>query len=213
MPFTRDTASEYSARTYNQSTPPQQRTTTGAKSRLARAFGSPQGSRNWSVTSPRSADGGGGQARKAEARALETQRAQDAAKNRQIQLTLKRQRKRQAGLMKRARKSVARSGKGERARIKERGVKMAGAGEQELISRGLGSTTIRAGFQRGVRTDTQRLMTEQRDLQSQRMAGLFSREAGMQIPQGQLGLQGIGMQGGGLADYAKLLMMLQGGLS
>ncbi len=193
--------------------PPQTRTTTGIKSRLAGAFGSPQGSRNWSVTSPRYADGGGGQARKAEARALETQRAQDAAKNAQIQKTLKRQRVKQSKLMKRARKSVARSGKGERARIKERGIKMAGAGEQELISRGLGNTTIRAGFQRGVRTDTQRLMTEQRDLQSQRMAGLFSREAGMAIPEGQLGLQGVGMQSGGLMDYIKMLAMMQGGLS
>jgi hypothetical protein len=155
----------------------------------------------------------GGQAAKAEARALETQRAQDEARNKQIMLTLKRQRKSSKRLMKKARRATKRSGKAARADIKRQGIKTAGAGEAALVSRGLGSTTVRANFQRGVDADVQRNLTLQKDLQAQRLAGLFSQEAGMQGQTAQLGLQGINMQSGGLADYIKLLMMMNGGLS
>jgi hypothetical protein len=157
--------------------------------------------------------GGGRQAAKAQARALELQRQQDQARNNQLMAILKKQQKRQKTLMKKARKSMVKSGKARRAEIREQAVKTEALGSQRLISRGLGNTTVRSSFERGVAADKQKQLTLQKDLQAQRMAGLFSQEAGMQIPQGQLHLQGTGMQSGGLQDYLKLIMMLQGGLS
>jgi hypothetical protein len=156
---------------------------------------------------------GGRQADKAQARALETQRLQDEAKNRQIQKTLKRQRIKSKKLMKRARVQVKKTGKAERKRLKVAGTRMEARGKQSLISRGLGNTTIQDSFARGVEEDTQRNIGLQRSGQAGQLAGLFAGEAGMQQGQAQLGLQGINMQSGGLQDYIKLMMMMNGGLS
>lgn len=193
--------------------PPQTRTTTNRfSSRFSGGVGGGVGSMQ-PGTKVSVYGGTGGQAAKAEARALETKSAQDAARNRMIQKTLKRQRVSQKRLMKRSRKQIGKTGKAERRRLRERGTQFAAVGEQRMIDRGLGQTTVAGAFERGVEADTQRNIGEQRSRQAGQLAGLFSREAGMQIPQGSLGLQGINQMSGGLEEYLRLIMMMNSGVS
>lgn len=138
---------------------------------------------------------------------------ENTARNKQIQTQMTAQRKRQQELMRAARAHTQKMGAARRTEITDAGIKQQGMAQQSLISRGLGNTTIQDSVSRGINSDVSKAMTQQRDLESGRMSGLYSQEAGMQLPQAQFQLGGINMQSGGLEDYIRLLGMLGGGLS
>ena len=135
------------------------------------------------------------------------------AKNAQIQAQLDAQRKGQADLMAKAREHAGKRGASRRQEITDLATKQQGAATQNLISRGLGNTTIQDSVSRGITSDMTKSMTYQRDLEAGRVSNLYAQEGGMQIPQGQFQLGGIDMMSGGLEDYIRLLQMLGGGLS
>ncbi len=126
---------------------------------------------------------------------------------------LDRQRAQQAKLMKQARGQIAKTGASRRRDIQESGVRRQGQSQQSLISRGLGNTTIQDSVKRGIDDSTTRSMTHQRDLEAGQMSGLYSREAGMQLGEGQFQLGGVRNMSGGLDDYIRMLSQLGGGLS
>lgn len=144
---------------------------------------------------------------------LEQQRAQDAAKNTARQTAMNRQRAQQAALFQKAQDRISQLGKAGEQRVREGGEKFEARGTQSLVSRGLHGTTVLDAFKRGVRSDTERGVTDVQERVAGRSADLFSREAGLQIPEGQFQLGGINMMSGGLEDYIRLLSMLSGGLS
>jgi len=144
---------------------------------------------------------------------IKQKKTESDAKNRRLEKLMADQRIKQAALMKKSREQTARMGAARRQQITETGVKRQAAGTQSLVSRGLGNTTIQGSMVRGVQADTDRAMTGQQDLEAGRMADSFSREAGMQLGQGQFQLSGEQAMSGGLEEYIALLQQLGGGLS
>jgi hypothetical protein len=138
---------------------------------------------------------------------------ESARRNQMIQAQMKRQRAQQAKLMNQARLHAKRQGATRRTEIADQATKREGAGKQNLISRGLGNTTIQDSVSRGIQGDADKQMTQQRDLEAGRISGLYSQEAGMQLPQSNFMMGGINMQSGGLEDYIRILQQLGGGLS
>ena len=126
---------------------------------------------------------------------------------------MKKQREEQARLMGEARGQIQKQGKARRQDIQETGVQRQAQGTQSMMSRGLGNTTITDSLRRGINSSTDRQMTQQGDFEAGRMADTYSREAGMQLGQGQFQMSGVNSMGGGLEDYIKMLQGLGGGLS
>lgn len=148
-------------------------------------------------------------------RALAAQKKKDDdARNKKFEAILKAQREQQAALMEKARGAISKQGKSRREDIQRTGVQRQATGQQSLISRGLGNTTIQDSVRRGINASTDRAMTAQGDFEAGRMADTYSREAGMQLGQGQFQLGGVQAMGGGLEEYIAMLASLnQGGLS
>lgn len=157
--------------------------------------------------------GGGSMSAGKRMQLLKEQRGQDTAQNAARQAAMDRQKAQQAALFKKAQDRLSQLGKTGEQRVREGGEKFEARGIQSLVSRGLHGTTVLDAFQRGVRSDTERGVTDVQERVAGRSADLFSREAGLQIPEGQFQLGGINMMSGGLEDYIRLLSMLGGGLS
>lgn len=158
--------------------------------------------------------GRGGQVSSRSSRALIAQQKKDADdRNAKFEAIMKKQQETQAKLMEQARGQIAKQGASRRQDIRETGQQQQAQGQQSLISRGLGNTTIQDSVRRGINTSTDRSMTQQGDLEAGRMADTYQREAGMQLGEGQFQLGGVKSMGGGLEDYIAMLTALGGGLS
>lgn len=85
-----------------------------------------------------------------------------------------------------AMKLVENIGGAARQRIAEQTQKAVGASKQDLISRGLASSTVRGAQERGIRADEQRALQEQEEAEAQRKSGLLTQRAGLEMGLGQL---------------------------
>lgn len=71
--------------------------------------------------------------------------------------------------------SLSNLGQSEQTRIQQAAVKQMGNTEQDLISRGLGNTTIRTGAQRAINSDTQQLLSQLAENVAVQKAGVQER--------------------------------------
>ncbi len=101
-----------------------------------------------------------------------------------------------------------------RTRISELGVKAGAQAEQDLISRGLGSTTMRSSAKRGVTSDTQRALAEQGEKEAALKSGLIERRAGMETQIGGMkasAIEGRTDTGPDFSMYAALIQAAAAG--
>ncbi len=97
-------------------------------------------------------------------------------------------------------------------RLREQGKRSMASSEQDLISRGLGNTTVRTNVRRGISADVERGGTDIQSMLAQQLSNLSGQEAQYEMQDGSQGLQGFGMQSGGLQQLMQLIqMMSQGG--
>ena len=164
----------------------------------------------WSVTTPNYGGGMGAQGIKA---LMRQQKKEAEERNKRFEAIMKRQRELREKMMNSARGAIEGAGTARRQDIRETGVRRGAQGAQNLISKGLGNTTITSAVQRGVAADTSRNMTYQRSQEAGQMSGLYAQEAGMLLGEGQFQLGGERGMGGGLEDYIAMLASLGGGLS
>lgn len=158
-------------------------------------------------------NGGGGTNSQGFKSLLDQMKKEMAERNKRYEAILKRQRERQEKLMNDARGAIEGAGKARRQGIEETGIQRQAMGTQNLISKGLGNTTITSAVKRGIDKDTDRNMTYQRSQEAGQVSALYSREAGMQLGEGQFQLGGISGMEGGLEDYIDMLSKLGGGLT
>lgn len=100
------------------------------------------------------------------------------------------------------------SGDSAKQRVQQNAVRLWGQSEQDLISRGLGNTTIRMGARRGIEEDTQRLMNEIDEQVSRQKAGVKQSQASANIQTtGMLAsaIEGRNDVGPDMSQYAALL--------
>lgn len=92
-----------------------------------------------------------------------------------------------------------------KSRVQESSTKAAGVADQDLISRGLGNTTIRSSVQRGIQTDENRAMQDIDNAVAQQKAGVLERvsEPGPDMGLYANLLRGIGSGQGQLAGQAQ----------
>jgi hypothetical protein len=103
------------------------------------------------------------------------------------------------------------TGQSARRRVGEQKVKNLAAAEQDLISRGLGNTTVRSSVQRGIKRDAERSMERIDEQTAQRLSGLLERRAGLETQLGRLKADAIlsrSDEGPQLNQYTNLLMAL-----
>lgn len=77
------------------------------------------------------------------------------------------------------------AGTAARGRIAENMTRSLGMADQDLISRGLGNTTVRSNVQRGIRSDAERANQEVDERVAQQRAGLLAQRAGMEADLGR----------------------------
>ncbi len=104
-------------------------------------------------------------------------------------------------------------GVGESARLRatQQGEQLGALAEQDLISRGLGNTTVRTNVQRGVASDTERSQQGVDEMIARLQSNLSQQRGQFELQLGQFGQQG-GQQFGGMEQLMQLMqMMMQGG--
>jgi len=114
----------------------------------------------------------------------------------------------QAGTFGEASKLMENIGTAARTRIAEQTQKALGAGEQDLISRGLAGSTVRGSMRRGVRSDEARALQEQSESEAGMKAGLLTQRAGAELDIGRMragAIQGRTDLGPDLGMFSSLL--------
>lgn len=98
-----------------------------------------------------------------------------------------------------------------RTRIGEGRTRALAESEQDLMSRGLGNTTIRSSVRRGVKSDYERQLQELNERVSGQRSGLLQQRAGAEMDLGRLGIdtrlsrQDVGPD---VSQYLSLIQML-----
>lgn len=95
-----------------------------------------------------------------------------------------------------------------RQQIGEAAVKAGAMSEQDLVSRGLGSTTIREAAKRGVESDKQKALRAQEEQEARQQAGLLTQRAGFETQLGGMmagAIEGRQDVGPNLAMFTALL--------
>lgn len=116
-----------------------------------------------------------------------------------------------SGLYKQAGDMTANFGNTARQEIDTGRVQQLGTSEQDLMSRGLGNTTIRSSVRRGINSDAQRNRASVDEMVNRQRAGLMTQQAGAEMGMGQmlgdaiLSKQNIGPEAG---MYAQLIESL-----
>ena len=82
-----------------------------------------------------------------------------------------------AGTYGQAESYIQNIGNAARQRIAQTGIQQKGLADQDLISRGLGNTTIRTSAMRGIASDTERQMQAADEMEMTAKAGLMERRA------------------------------------
>jgi hypothetical protein len=90
------------------------------------------------------------------------------------------------GTFGRAEQMLGQIGEAQRRRVTEAGTQAKAASRQDLVSRGLGNTTVVDAVQRGIDTDTQRAMGELAGQEAAQALGLLTQRAGSQRQLGAL---------------------------
>ena len=101
-----------------------------------------------------------------------------------------------------------------RQRVEQGKVRGQASAEQDLISRGLGNTTIRSSVRRGIADDAELQQQGIDEMVAQQRSGLFERRAGMQFNVGQLragAIEGRNDIGPNMSLYAQLLQAAAAG--
>lgn len=179
----------------------------GLRGRLQRSFGGPAQPR---IVSQRSRGGGGGGGR-GFARFMQEQNKLSTARNQQMMQQMQQAQGRARKAFGEARTQLGNTASSSIQRLREQGERSQGSAEQDLVSRGLGNTTIRTNVKRGITADVQRGETDIQSQLSQMMSNLSGQEAQFEMQTAQQGLQGFGMQSGGMEQFFQLLQMMQGG--
>ena len=115
------------------------------------------------------------------------------------------------GLYGDARETVAGLGDAERNRIQREQQRQLAQTEQDLISRGLGNTTIRQTARRGVQSDAERAQAELTERLAQQRAGLMQDQASALMQTGQMeaqAIEGRTDQGPAASRYAQMVQQL-----
>lgn len=144
------------------------------------------------------------QRRADEARKAQQQQLTDAITNLSAQV---------GGTFEQAQAALAGLGESARLREERRGQRTLAAAEQDLITRGLGSTTLAGNLRRDVDEDVGlRIGSIDESVRAQ-LAGLLGQQAGSQLQIGNLltsAIQGQQVQGPDLGLFAQLLAQSQG---
>lgn len=115
------------------------------------------------------------------------------------------------GLYGQAFETVAGLGDAERRRIQEQQQKQLAATEQDLINRGLGSTTIRQTARRGIQSDAAEARQSLMERLAQQRTGLLQNQAGALMQTGQMeaqAIEGRTDQGPAASRYAQMVQQL-----
>lgn len=178
------------------------------RQRLQQSFGGPAQPR---IVSQRSR-GGGGFGGRAFQSFMREQNKLSQARNQQMMTGLRESQERARQGFARARTQLEGSAASSMQRLQEQGERSMGSAEQDLISRGLGNTTVRTNVRRGISADVERGGTDIQSMLAQQMSNLSGQEAQFEMQAGQQGLQGFGMQSGGFQQLMQIIqMMMQGG--
>jgi hypothetical protein len=119
-----------------------------------------------------------------------------------------------AGTYGQAESYIQNIGNAARQRIGETGIQQKGLADQDLISRGLGNTTIRTSAMRGIASDTERQMQSADEMEMTAKAGLMERRAGLETDIGKLkasAIEGRYDKGPDMSMYANLLQAASAG--
>mgnify|MGYP006272615091 CR=1 FL=1 len=103
------------------------------------------------------------------------------------------------------------TGESARRRVARQRTQEHGRAEQDLISRGLGNTTVRESVRRGIGRQAEEQMQQIDEQVAQRLAGLLRERAGMETQLGQLKARAIQQrtdQGPDVGQYMQLLSQL-----
>jgi len=103
---------------------------------------------------------------------------------------------------------LGRIGEAARADITTQAARAKATSEQDLISRGLGQTTIRESAKRGISADEAKALQAQSESEAAQKAGLLTQRAGSELALGQLkagAIQGREDVGPDLATFASLI--------
>ena len=103
------------------------------------------------------------------------------------------------------------TGASARRRVARQRTKQYGRAEQDLISRGLGNTTVRESVRRGIGRQAEQQMQQIDEQVAQRLAGLLRERASMETQIGRLRTQAIQSrqdQGPNTGQYLQLLQQL-----
>lgn len=154
---------------------------------------------------PQSSRGGGmGQsARKFQKQYAASAALRTKALERQRRLTLKAGR----ASFKRARGELKRVGGAARERIGMSRERRLASSEQDLIGRGMGSTTIRGSARRGIESDIGREQRGLDEMLSGQRAGLEERSGMFELNAGQFGLQSMGMEPN-MSEFMRMLAQM-----
>jgi hypothetical protein len=107
-----------------------------------------------------------------------------------------------------AQDAINQVGQAARTRVEQNAVRQGALAEQDLISRGLGSTTVRTSAHRGVQADAERQQQQIDEMVASQRAGLLERRAGVEMGVGGMmadAIQGRYDEGPNLGLYAQLL--------
>lgn len=175
-------------------------------------FSSPAGGTGGQIVSQSSRGGGGGFGGAAFNRFMKEQSKLSQSRNQQMMEMLRTSQNRARQGFAQARGQLEGSATSSIQRLREQGERSLGSAEQDLISRGLGNTTVRTNVRRGIEADVGRGETDIQSMLAQQMANLSGQEAQFEMQAGSQGLQGFGMQSGGMQQMMQIIqMMMQGG--
>lgn len=179
----------------------------GVSAALNQAFGPRPGPQ---VVSVQSRGGGGGRNYGQINQFMQGQQQASQARYADIQKQLADTQARVRQQFENAQLNLGKVGKSGRRRIAQKTERGLASSEQDLISRGLGNTTLRGSARRDV---LQRGEYAEQDLEgglAQMFSNLSMQGAGLEMNLGQMGLQG--MQGQpGMNQYLQMLQMLMSG--
>lgn len=119
-----------------------------------------------------------------------------------------------AGTYGQAESYIQNIGNAARQRIAETGIQQKGLADQDLISRGLGNTTVRTSAMRGIASDTERQMQAADEMEMTAKAGLMERRAGLETDIGRMkasAIEGRYDRGPDMSLYANLLQAASAG--
>lgn len=108
----------------------------------------------------------------------------------------------------RARGELSKVGGAARTRIGQSREQRLASSEQNLISRGLGNTTIRGSARRGIESDIGLEQQSLDEMLAGRRSGLEERAGGFELNLGQFGLQSMGAEPN-MQDFMRMLQQLQ----